>query len=60
MLQEILSINGNICDFEKKFGVLFSRQTALVRVYAFITDGMGEKYNFIKQKNYRLGCWFGA
>ncbi len=28
MLQGILDFNGNICDFEKVYGVIFSRETA--------------------------------
>lgn len=33
MLQEISLFNGNICDFEYRFGVCFSRETALMVEY---------------------------
>lgn len=33
MLSEILLFNGNICDFESKFGVCFSRETAVMVEY---------------------------
>jgi hypothetical protein len=30
MISEITTFNGNICDFEKQFGVTFARQTASI------------------------------